>query len=177
MPARRLGVGRTRRSASVDSGVPVSIRSAGWLSTMHCKNVGSIPSPCSYFVAQEVTVPVNARLRSVVRHQRSARRDQFAITPHSVYPCLVIVSRAPLGDARKQRITQAFRSVVRHQRSARQDQVPLCRYMPKIKRLSPVVGSTSFSFVETWCSFPTFLSSFVHWCSFPALFRVCGYFC
>ena len=30
MPARRLGVGRTRRSASVDSGVPVSIRSAGW---------------------------------------------------------------------------------------------------------------------------------------------------
>ena len=113
-------------------------------------------------------MPVNARLRSVVRHQRSARRDQFAITPHSVYPCLVIVSRAPLGDARKQRITQAFRSVVRHQRSARQDQVPLCRYMPKIKRLSPVVGSTSFSFVETWCSFPTFLSSFVHWCSFDS---------
>ena len=31
MPARRLGVGRTRRSASVDSGLPVSIRSAGWL--------------------------------------------------------------------------------------------------------------------------------------------------
>ena len=149
---------------------------------MHCKNAGSIPSPCSYFVAQEVTVPVNARLRSVVRHQRSARRDQFAITPHSVYPCLVIVSRAPLGDARKQRIPQAFRSVVRHQRSARQDQVPLCRYMPKIKRLSPVVGCYPTSLrcrhpTSLRCRHPTSLSSFVHWCSFPALFRVCGYFC
>ena len=35
MPARRLGVGRTRRSASVDSGVPVSIRSAGWFLCLH----------------------------------------------------------------------------------------------------------------------------------------------